>query len=304
MNHFESIKSEMSKSYSRLNETPDLIDNQDDFQTNPSYIIPDEQVGSSTNPTYHTNQESTPIANTYTTSGFNKSNIFHISFYRQYFDLDSDIFFEKIQRALNPLTGEFENGSENDNELYGFFWITGTLIFLMFVSSTGSNLLLEWIHSSEGEKYNYSFDLIFTSIILFYSYNIIVPGILYIYTTMALKFPQKLRFTKIVSIFGYTNILWFPITLINIFIVVLINNDSHHILLNIIEWVIVLSSGAITGLSNLKKISPTIQENCLLLSNGDGQLANKEYWKIMVGLIIVHLVFTIMVKISYFGIVV
>jgi hypothetical protein len=287
-----------------LNETPDLIDNQNDFQSNPSYIVPDEQVDFSTNSTYHTNQESTPIANTSSTSGFNKSNIFQIGFYHQYFDLDSDIFFVKVQRALNPLTGEFENENENDNELYGFFWITGTLIFLMFVSSTGSNLLLEWIHSSEGEKYNYSFDLIFTSIILFYSYNLIVPGILYVYTTMTLKFPHKLRLTKIVSIYGYTNILWFPITLINFFIVVLINNDSHHILLNIIEWVIVLSSGAITGLSNLKKISPKVQENCLLLSNGDGQLANKQYWKIIVGLIIAHLVFTIMVKICYFGVVV
>lgn len=231
--------------------------------------------------------------------------MFQINFYRKFFELDTITFFEKIKRALNPINKSTSVSDDDDDEvteLYGFIWITGTLIFLMFVSSTGANILSEWIHSDD-KKYEYSFELLTLSISLFYGYNILVPLILYVSTTWVLKFPHRLSLTKLISVYGYTNILWFPITAINFLIVVFVNNKSHHLVWNFLEWLIVLVSGFVTGLSNLTKLSPIIKKNSLDLTQETVvSQANKLYIVIMVLLAIAHLAFTILVKISFFGI--
>lgn len=281
-------------SYNTVNQPVESLVDDNYVENDEDIIIPD-QPKPRTTPTPTTSSSSrTPIASSKT------SNIFQISFYRQYFDLDSDIFFNKVQKSMNPFSNEFNN--EESNELYGFIWITGTLIFFMFVSSTGSNILSEWIHSTTGSKYNYNFDLIFSAIWLFYSYNIIVPLLLTLSTSYWLKFPQSLSLTKIISIYGYTNILWIPITLLNLIVVVFINNEKHGVGLNIIEWLIVATTGAVTGLSNVKKISPDLKENCLLLNDNDPLKANKLFMGIVVALSIAHTLFTVIVKITFFGI--
>ncbi|RLV93412.1 hypothetical protein JA1_002489 [Spathaspora sp. JA1] len=236
-----------------------------------------------------------------------KSHMFQINFYRVYFDLDSDTFFYKIQRALNPFAtfGEpdEEEHSNEPAELYGFFWITGTLIFLMFVSSTGSNLLSQWLYGDkEKKKYEYSFDLLTKSISLFYGYNILGPGLLYLITRFVYKFPYGLSLSRVISIYGYTNVLWFPITFINVLIVILINNKNHHLMLNLFEWIIVLISGFVTGLSNLAKLTPIIKKNTLVIHEGDRTAGKRMYFTIVGALAIAHLLFTILVKVSFFGI--
>lgn len=228
--------------------------------------------------------------------------MFQVNFYRRFFDLDSDTFVQKIQRALNPLNPAFDDVESEVDELYGFFWITGTLIFLMFVSSTGSNILSEWIHGDKEKKYEYSFDLLTMSITLFYGYNILVPLLLVLSTSFLLKFPSSFSFTKLISIYGYTNILWIPITLINVLIVVFINDKNHHLILNLLEWLVVCVSGAVTGLSNLSKIGPHIHKNTLLVNEGNPDAAKRQYILVMAGLALAHVVFTVIVKISFFGI--
>lgn len=231
--------------------------------------------------------------------------MFQIAFYRKFFDLDSDEFFQKISRALNPLNPLFEdNGNEGHvTELYGFFWITGTLIFLMFVSSTGSNILADWLYSDDGDqKYDYNFDLLTLSISLFYGYNLLVPFLLYGITSYVFKFPNRLQLTSLISIYGYTNILWIPITLVNFFIVIFISNKKHSLILNLLEWIIVIVSGAITGLSNFRKIGPLIQRNTLVMNETDLGSANKQYYIILGALAVAHILFTVLVKISFFGI--
>lgn len=239
-----------------------------------------------------------------------KSHMFQINFYRKFFDLDSEQFFQKLQQALNPLNKSssptnynHEDDDEEVTELFGFIWITGTLIFLMFVSATGSNILSDWLHpTKEQKKYEYDFSLLTKSISLFYGYNILVPGALFTLTTWVFKFPHRLSLTKLISIYGYTNILWFPITFINVLIVIFISNENHHKLLNALEWIIVLTSGAVTGLSNLSKISPIVKKNTLLLSEGNTDKSRAQHIAIIIILALAHIGFSIAVKISFFGI--
>lgn len=228
-----------------------------------------------------------------------------MSFYSRYFDLNTEDFFTKIKQALNPINKSSSPVHDNEDdvtELYGFFWITGTLIFLMFVSATGSNLLSHWLHLLKKEnKYEYDFDLLTVSISLFYGYNLLVPFLLYAGTSWVLKFPVRLSLTKVISIYGYTNILWLPITVINFLIVILISNEKHHTLLNVLEWIIVLTSGIITGLSNLSKISPVLERNSMLIHQDLDQ--SKRLHMILLALLgVAHLGFTVAVKVCFFGI--
>lgn len=232
--------------------------------------------------------------------------MFQINFYRKYFDLDTDEFIVKIKNALNPLNKEstaIEHEDDSATELYGFIWITGSLIFLMFVSSTGSNILANWLHSAD-KKYVYDFDLLTLSISLFYGYNILIPLALYSFTTWGLKFPTSISLTRVMSVYGYTNILWLPITVVNFLIVLLISSEKHHTLLNALEWTIVLISGAVTGLSNISKISPFIERNTTDLYQNDLDKAKKVHRALVFGLAFAHLIFTMIVKISFFGILV
>ncbi|KAL6450982.1 yipf1 Protein YIPF1 [Candida maltosa Xu316] len=157
----------------------------------------------------------------------------------------------------------------------------------MFVSSTGSKLLSQWLHGSDDTSYTYDFELLIKAISLFYGYNFLVPVLLYVVTTYYYKFPHGIHLVRTISIFGYTNVLWIPITLVNLIIVVLISN--------ILEWLIVAASGLITGLSNIVKLSPIIKKNC------DDLASDKLYYGIIGALAIVHLGFTVVVKISFFS---
>ncbi|CAH2352971.1 protein Yip5p [[Candida] railenensis] len=310
-------------SYSKVNQghNTSLIDQDDDLISQDNitaqpYIVPDIEPdtkpaaginggGSGTGST----QGNPPVIKPQVPINSSNSHVFQINFYRQFFDLDTDTFIHKIQRALNPFNNAFSEGEENHiTELYGFIWITGTLIFLMFVSSTGSNIISSWIHggnSTEGgetKQYEYKFDLLRLSIALFYGYNLFIPAGLYVITSWILKFPHRLVFTEIISIYGYTNILWVPITFINFIIAILVNNQKHGRIANILEWVIVLLSGAITGASNIMKISPIIEKNSLILQEGNPDVnAKRLQLGLLSVLIVCHLAFTIVVKICFFG---
>ncbi|KAK6463926.1 hypothetical protein DFJ63DRAFT_55556 [Scheffersomyces coipomensis] len=287
-------------SYSQSNDVS-LIDDFNEIQpdeiTSQAYEIPP--------PTYHETPRPAPTT-TSTQQPEGKSHMFQINFYRAYFNLDTDTFFLKLQKAINPISSISAPIDEDDDqvtELYGFIWITGTLIFLMFVSATGSNILSDWLHpNDEAKKYEYSFDLLTLSMSLFYGYNLFIPLILYLWTSYILKFPHRLSLTKLISIYGYTNVLWFPITIVNFLIVILINNQNHHLILNLLEWIIVAVSGIITGLSNISKIGPIIRKNALLLYEGETQAANRLYTIAIGALALAHVGFTIGVKISFFGI--
>ena len=156
--------------------------------------------------------------------------MFQLHFYRRFFDLDTETFFRKIQQALNPFNGAQAVDDEldaSDSELYGFIWITGTLIFLVFVSSTGSNLLAEWLHpTKKSQKYEYSFDLLTLSISLFYGYNVVVPALFWGFTTWFLKFPQPTSLRRVTSIYGYNKIMWVPLTALILLVVLIVTKKN------------------------------------------------------------------------------
>lgn len=232
-----------------------------------------------------------------------KGHIFQLGFYSRYFDLDSETFFIKLARSTNPFDSSFAPSTESGQreELYGFFWITATLVFLVFVSSTGSNILASWLSNTPDTRYEYSFDLLTITCSLFYGYTLIVPTALWAVTSFILHFPRRLNLIQLISFYGYTNILWFPITLINFLIVVFVGKN-HPLATNLMEWIIVMVSGLITGMSNLVKISPLIKQNCVPPEEDGLGVHRKQYFAIIGCLAILHMGFAVLVKVTFFGI--
>lgn len=268
----------------------------------PDYVEPDEDVFEP-EPVAAASPVTAPPPSSQPAKDYGRSHVFSINFYRRYFDLDLEIFFDKIYKTLFPFTWRESDAANECPELYGFIWITGTLVFLMFVSATGSNIIGHWLHGGEETPaYNYNFDLIFKLMAIFYGYNALVPFLLVIWTRLVTKFPEPLSLVHIMLVYGYTNILWVPITIINFLFVVLISYEKHHLLLNILEWVIVAILGAVTGFSNLRKVAPQVKANCVMIHTGDALAARKLYVPIMVALGLAHVGFTVLVKWSYFGI--
>lgn len=229
--------------------------------------------------------------------------MFQINFYSRFFDINTEEFFGKIRLALNPFNRESVASSDGDDhpELYGFIWINATLVFLMFVSATGSNLLAHFLHAGKKDKqYEYNFKLLTLSITLFYGYTIVVPLTLYVITKYLLHFKEQLSLTRLVSIYSYANVMWFPITVANFFLVVFVSNKKHSVVLNVLQWAIVLLSGAFSGLSIVLKVRPIILKNSLAAENPDeGQ---KQHLSLVLFLAGAHLIFTILVKMLFFGI--
>lgn len=254
-------------------------------------------------PTY----TSEPVAQPETIRPQIKSGHFlQVSFYRQFFDLNTEEFFGKIQQALNPFNTASVVATQDENdatELYGFVWITATLIFLMFVSSTGSNILLHWLHSGKDDtKYEYNFGLLSISLSLFYGYTIALPALIFVLTSWVVKFPERLSLTRLVSIYSYSNVLWFPITAANFVLVVFVSSKNHHKLLNLLQWVIVAVTGAVSGLSIVLKVRPIFLKNALALDPENSGEGIKKYQIMLFLLIAAHIAFTVLVKVLFFGI--
>ncbi|GEQ68992.1 hypothetical protein JCM33374_g2662 [Metschnikowia sp. JCM 33374] len=234
---------------------------------------------------------------------------FHqVSFYTRFFDINTEDFIGKIVLALNPFNHASVASTQTDDgptELYGFLWINATLVFLMFVSATGSNLLAQWLHGTDdAPKYEYNFQLLTLSITIFYGYTVIVPALLYVVTTWFMHFSPRLSLTRLVSIYSYANVLWIPTTAANVVLAVFVSKAKHHFVLNILQWVLVAVSASLSGLSIVLKVRPIILQNVVSEPGTEDANAPKRnnHQALLLAIVVAHLAFAVVIKFSFFGI--
>lgn len=227
-----------------------------------------------------------------------------MSFYTRFFDVNTEDFFGKLLLALNPFSHASVMASQADDEsteLYGFIWINATLVFLMFVSATGSNLLAQWLHSGDDTKtYTYNFGLLTASVSIFYGYTVLIPTILYAVTTFVMHFQDRLSLTRLISIYSYANVLWIPPTAANIVLAVFISKLKHHVLLNALQWLLVMVSAVASGLSIVLKTRPIIVKNSL--ASGDADAGRRQQMILLAAIVLAHAGFAVVLKVLFFGI--
>lgn len=153
---------------------------------------------------------------------------YHINHYRPYFDVDTKDVFARVFKTVVPIGDNFFEFVNPTPDLYGPFWITTTVVFLLAAASS--------ISQSDMSVTNVSF-----AAAAIYGYTIIVPILLWALCKWWLDVP--LKFTDHVCIYGYSFVVYIPATFILL------------IPANWLRWIIMGIAGASSTIFILKNYS-------------------------------------------------
>ncbi|RDW91077.1 protein YIP [Coleophoma crateriformis] len=144
------------------------------------------------------------------TSGGSSSKRFlwTLSFYAQFFDVDTSSVLSRCWAALYP-RANFLDVLEGNPDLYGPFWIATTVVFILFIGGTISQYLAE----TGKQAFAYDFTLLSGAAGLIYGYTLFIPIILF----LALKYfgSESANLLECWALYGYSNLIWIPVALIS-----------------------------------------------------------------------------------------
>lgn len=160
-------------------------------------------LGSNTNPVNLPNDPSTVPR---------KHMLWSISFYAQYFDVDTATVLHRCRSALIPFlpnSAPFLDTLDGNPDLYGPIWIATTVVVILFLAGTISQEL-----QTEGKKhFAYDFRLLSGAAGLIYGYTLFVPAGLW----AALRWfgAQSLELVECWALYGYSNLFWIIVALVS-----------------------------------------------------------------------------------------
>ncbi|KAL8832553.1 MAG: hypothetical protein Q9191_000177, partial [Dirinaria sp. TL-2023a] len=139
-----------------------------------------------------------------------------LSFYAQFFDVDTSAVLSRCLAALYPRT-PFLDTLEGNPDLYGPFWIATTVVFILFITGTISQYLAS---THTAEHFAYNFKLLSGAAGLVYGYTLIVPvvlwGLLRWYgAASSTSGGERITLVECWALYGYSNIIWIPVALIS-----------------------------------------------------------------------------------------
>jgi hypothetical protein len=173
--------------------------------------------------------------------GSSKRFLWTLSFYAQFFDVDTSSVLSRCWAALFP-RANFLDVLEGNPDLYGPFWIATTVVFILFLGGTISQY---WATSKE-EAFVYDFRLLSGMLFLaarlvedeeaeqpcnercwwnqwliygtgaaglIYGYTLVIPIALF----LALKYfgSESANLLECWALYGYSNLIWIPVALIS-----------------------------------------------------------------------------------------
>ncbi|KAI2624304.1 Yip1-domain-containing protein [Hypoxylon sp. NC1633] len=149
-----------------------------------------------------------PPATAGSSSSSSKRYLWTLSFYAQYFDVDTSSVLARCWAALYP-RANFLDVLEGNPDLYGPFWIATTVVLILFLGGTISQYL-----SSTGQgPFAYDFKLLSGAAGLIYGYTLVIPVVLF----GALRYfgSESANLLECWALYGYANLIWIPVALIS-----------------------------------------------------------------------------------------
>ena len=134
--------------------------------------------------------------------------IWSLNFYRKYFNIDSHVILERIRLSFVPSHKLIDSVFDNP-DLWGPFWMSTTLIVMLFVGSSLLQSILAVIHDKDIA--NYDLAKLYTAISLIYPYVFGMPLIIWI---VCRYYSTPTTFFALVDLYGYTICIWLPIAVI------------------------------------------------------------------------------------------
>ncbi|KAL2267506.1 hypothetical protein VTJ83DRAFT_4783 [Remersonia thermophila] len=141
-------------------------------------------------------------------SGGGKRYLWSLSFYAQFFDVDTTSVLQRCWAALYP-RANFLDVLEGNPDLYGPFWIATTVVLILFLGGTISGYM-----AREGRgTFAYDFRLLSGAAGLIYGYTFVIPVVLY----LALRYfgSESANLLECWALYGYNNLIWIPVALVS-----------------------------------------------------------------------------------------
>ncbi|KIV80611.1 hypothetical protein PV11_08102 [Exophiala sideris] len=185
-----------------------MANNAADFESNPSNrkIQPDSTAflsNSATNPATLPNDPSAVPP---------KHMLWSLSFYAQYFDVDTTTVLHRCRSAILPFLpnqAPFLDTLDGNPDLYGPFWIATTVVVILFLTGTISHKL-----ATEGKKhFEYDFKLLSGAAGLIYGYTLFVP--LGLWAALRWFGAQSMDLIECWALYGYSNLFWIAVALVS-----------------------------------------------------------------------------------------
>ncbi|KAI1297978.1 Yip1-domain-containing protein [Xylaria venustula] len=204
-------------------------------------------------------------------AGTSKRYLWSLSFYAQFFDVDTSSVLARCWAALYPRQN-FLDVLEGNPDLYGPFWIATTVILILFLGGTIS----QYLASKGAGPFAYDFELLSGAAGLIYGYTLVIPIVLY----GALRYfgSESANLLECWALYGYSNLIWIPVALIS------------WSPLTILNWVFVGVGWAVSVAFLLRNLYP-------VLSATDRQTS-----KILLVLVVaLHMGLALAIKILFFA---
>ncbi|KAI9672525.1 MAG: hypothetical protein M1817_003291 [Caeruleum heppii] len=150
-----------------------------------------------------------PAPNNSSGSTSGKRYLWTLSFYAQFFDVDTSTVLSRCLATLYP-RANFLDVLEGNPDLYGPFWIATTVIVILFLTGTISQYLAE---SKKDGGFEYDFRLLSGAAGLIYGYTGVIPVALW----GLLKWfgSESANLLECWALYGYANLIWIPVALIS-----------------------------------------------------------------------------------------
>ncbi|GAB7337299.1 hypothetical protein MBLNU457_g2660t1 [Dothideomycetes sp. NU457] len=141
-------------------------------------------------------------------SSNNKHYLWSLSFYSQFFDVDTASVGSRCLNALYPRTN-FLDILDGNPDLYGPFWIATTVVVILFLTGTIS----AYLAAIGKAHFHYDFTLLSGAAGLVYGYTFLLP--LGLWGVLKWSGSEGANLLECWALYGYANITWIPVALVS-----------------------------------------------------------------------------------------
>jgi len=128
-------------------------------------------------------------------------NFWKPSFYQPYFDVDTKDVLLRCLAGIIPFGKPFFERVEGNPDLYGPFWITTTILFLLAISSNFAEYIA-YLREGVSKYWQADFYKVSIAAAVFYAYLIILPIIIWALQRFMVK--AKLTLFQVICVYGYS----------------------------------------------------------------------------------------------------
>lgn len=183
-----------------------------------------------------------------------------LEYYQQFFDVDTEQVLSRIRCASWPLRSDFLHLIKNRGDLYGPFWISTTLVFVLAMAGN----IVEWneLDPTKREDWRYDFSKVTLAATTIYTYVNLMPFLVWAFIRWRITTGPTLL--EVICIYGYSLFAYIPVAII------CMGSKSDALRLGFVLAALLLSGAVLVG-------------NFMKVASGS-QLSNKSALLVIVGL--------------------